>query len=372
MTKRLGEKLKSKAKATEIEQHPLVKKLRSDNARLLKQQQHGVEADRRVLRLESDKRELAARHKSLLGDLAAAERRWELLCGLAEFGRSDSPKFVPHKPRGKATAIAVMNDWHVEEKVDREVVNGKNEHNLQISKARSRKVFQNCVMMLDVARRLSNIRDLVLAALGDFITGYIHEELEESNYLSPSEAILFATEQLCWGIDYLLANTDLEHITIPTCFGNHGRTQKKKRIATGYKNSFEWLMYNFMAMTYRDEPRVTFKIGKGAHNWLDVQGKPIRFQHGDAVRYQGGVGGVSIPLLKAIAQWDKVQVAFVDILAHWHQHLRGRKFILSNCLIGYAPYSIEIKAEWSEPSQTFAVIDRDRDNVVFCEELFCN
>lgn len=38
---------------------------------------------------------------------------------------------------------------------------------------------------------------------GDFITGYIHEELVEDNYLSPTEATILAKELILGGLRHL-------------------------------------------------------------------------------------------------------------------------------------------------------------------------
>jgi len=91
------------------------------------------------------------------------------------------------------------------------------------------------------------------------------------------------------------------------------RSFTKRRIATGYRHSWEWLSYSNLASYYRKRPKITFKVEQGYHNWLDVQGHPIRFHHGDAIRYAGGVGGVTIPLRKKIAQWNKRRQAYLDM-----------------------------------------------------------
>ena len=87
--------------------------------------------------------------------------------------------------------------------------------------------------------------------------------------------------------------------------------------------------------------------------------------------YWGGVGGLTIPVLKSIAQWDKAKRADLDIFGHWHTMIYHRKFIASGCLIGYNAYALRIKADFAEPSQTFAVIDRDRPGAVTVQEIYC-
>lgn len=313
-----------------------------------------------------------AKRKQAENEAHLAALRYEFLNDLGD----EKPELV-FKPRtikhgGKATAIAVLTDWHYEERVDPRTINGLNEYSPAIARQRVKAVFERIVVMLDAERSLSNIRDLVLALLGDFITGYIHDELKEGNYMSPLEASLEVEELLCAGIDYLLKHADVKTITVPTAFGNHARLTKKMGAATAAQNSLEWLMYNHLARYYRHEPRIQWKIERGYHNIVDVQGKRVRFHHGDAIRFNGGVGGVSIPTNKKIAKWDLGGHADLDVFGHWHQHETSSKFIICNCLIGYNAYAQkELGAPFSDPAQTLIVIDRDRPKPVSVKEIFC-
>lgn len=327
--------------------------------------------DTELARVKAERDQALAKLKQAEADLAAAEARQSVLDA---FG--DKPTLKAYKPSsakrgGQATAVIAMTDWHCEERIDASTVNGLNEHNLELAAKKIKYSFEKSIRLLDSARRMSKIDDLVLWLGGDFITGYIHEELEENNYLSPTEACLFVQEHICTGIDFLLTHADAKHITIPTNFGNHGRTTKRMRASTGYKNSYEWLLYHQISRHYRNEPRVTWKIENGYHNWLEIQGKQVRFHHGDGMNYWGGVGGLTIPVLKAIAQWNKAKKADLDIFGHWHTMVYHRQFISSGCLVGYNAYALQIKADFAEPSQTFAVIDRDRPGAVTVQEIYC-
>jgi hypothetical protein len=272
--------------------------------------------------------------------------------------------------RGQATAILCCNDWHVEGCVTRQSVDGANEFNLAIAERRIRKTWQKALFLLDFARKISNIRDLVVWLGGDLINGAIHEELEESNFLGPAEAVLYVQDHVAAGLDLLLREAKVDSITVVTSYGNHGRTTKKRRISTGYRHSWEWLAYSNLARHYRQTPKITFKVEQGYHNWLDIQGHDVRFHHGDAIRYAGGVGGVTIPLRKKTAQWNKRRKAHLDVLGHFHQFIDGWDFVGCGCLVGYDAYALEIGAEFQQPTQTFLVIDRDYGKVLACP-VFC-
>ena len=191
--------------------------------------------------------------------------------------------------KGRASAILCVNDWHAESCVKRESVDGVNEFNLQVADRRIKRTWQKALWLLDFVRNISNVRELVVWLGGDLINGAIHEELQEQNFLGPTEAVLYVQDHIASGLELLLRESRVDHVTVVTAYGNHGRTIPKRRIAMGYRHSWEWLSYSNLASYYRKRPKVTFKVEQGYHNWLDVQGHPICFHHGDAIRYAGGV-----------------------------------------------------------------------------------
>lgn len=275
------------------------------------------------------------------------------------------------KSRSPAMAFLCLSDWHIEETVKPISVNGQNEFNTSIASKRIRNVFARMPTLMKMERAAAEIDTLVVWLGGDLITGYIHEELQESNGLSPTEACLLAQEEVANGLTFLLRHCDFRRIIVVTNYGNHGRTTQKSRISTGYQNSFEWLMYVNLAREFKNEKRIHWQIGRSYHNLLNVYDKYlIRFHHGDSIRYQGGVGGISIPVNKAIAQWNKATPAYLDVFGHWHQWNNALRWISVPCLIGYNAYALSIKADYEDPAQAFFVIDRDR-GLTTAKRVFC-
>lgn len=293
--------------------------------------------DRKVKKQTKELRQLRRKYEHVLKQNEELENTSGILKELEEglTGINLHPVGETKKSKsGKNQAIAFMiaSDWHVEEDVDPDTINGMNEYNMDIAEARSRKFFENGVKIIKNCKTFNDIDTLVLALLGDMITGYIHEELLESNNASPTEAVLFASELIIWGIEYIKANTDLKEIVVPCSFGNHGRTQKQKKVSTSAKNSYEWLMYKNLQRHYKDDPKVEFIVESGYHTYLEVFDKYlIRFHHGDSMRYGGGVGGLTIPVNKAINQWNKIRHAYLDVFGHFHQLRDNGNFIVNGC-----------------------------------------
>jgi hypothetical protein len=323
-----------------------------------------------TLELKRLKHKLALSNKKieeLVQRLNLAEERESFLLELKDY----NPDPIIIKPLDKlvkheATAVALASDWHVEELVEPSTINGMNTYNTTIARQRSVEFFRGILWMIRNSRTGStdeygfNIKNLVLWLGGDLISGYIHEELMESNELSPTEATLFAQDLIVSGIDFLLKHGELEKIIIPCSYGNHGRSTIKRRHSTGAKNSYEWMMYQQLRRLYENEPRVEFVIADGAHVYLGIYDWTIRFHHGDDVKYGGGVGGLTVPLRKAVDSWNIGRYADITCIGHYHQFFDCNFAIVNGSLVGYGPFSLAIKARYEPPMQGFFLIDRDR------------
>ncbi len=310
-------------------------------------------------RLRAEVRELKAQLKSTVADLSDAQAMLDLKREV-----DAAPKPAPIAPREKgpakkreACALVLASDWHIEEEVLPEKVTHRNRYNLEISAQRMTRFFEATRWALDNNRHAFILRDLVMWLGGDLITNYLHDDNKESNLLSPVEAINYAHVNIAEGIRYLLKDPELERIVIPCNDGNHGRLTSKPRAATRRENSIEWLLYVGLAREFKDEPRVQFQIFEGDHVYLDVYERTIRFTHGDSVNYQGGVGGITIPINKAIARWQSVRRADLTCMGHFHQLTSLRDLIINGSLIGYNTFAMRIGAMFEEPAQSFSILD---------------
>lgn len=279
---------------------------------------------------------------------------------------------TPKRQRGNASAILVLSDWHIEEPVYAETVNGVNEYNLEIAERRVKKVFEKALLLLEDARHMARIDELVVALLGDFTTGWLHPENIETNLLAPDPAIHLATDWIEDGLLTLLKHANVGRIRVPTCVGNHGRTTVKPRNSNMMQTSREYSMYLHLRRRLRSCKGLDWEIGESYLNYQEIQGRTVRFHHGDAIKFNGGVGGPTVPILKAEAQWDKGRKADYSFFGHLHQFIPYGRWCMNGSVIGYNPYALKIKADASEPPrQAFAVIDHKQGMTrilpVFCE-----
>lgn len=338
--------------------------------------------------LEKEREELLAKIKVLEASVSrrSAELRHEkrlrkeaerdvVTANLRAATTAINPKpIVPKKfvRGGKVTAVICLNDWHCEETIDPDVINGMNEFNLTIANKRITKAWHNAVKLIDFASNLARVQRLLVWFGGDLVNGTIHEELEETNGLGPTEAKSFIQDQMARGLDFVYKETGLP-IDVVTSVGNHGRTTRRKRHSTAYKHNWEWDAYNVMAdYKYNNHPKINWKIEKSYFNIIEVQKHILRFHHGEDINHRGGIGGPMVNLRKKMLEWSKTfRNIDLDIIGHFHQFSDSNDAVICPALVGYNAYAQFIGAPCQPPQQLFLTIDRERGKTM-CLPIFCD
>lgn len=326
-------------------------------------------ADRKIAQLTQSLDGSQRKYKAALAELESAQQRADAQASLIGM-KPRSLKAGKRRKGAPATAVLVLSDWHIEETVTAESVNHLNEYSLPIARRRVAEIFERAERLIAHERQLVDIDHLVVAALGDFISGHIHEELLETCSMGPMEATREAGELLLGGIERL--RNSFRRMTIVTSHGNHGRSTPKIRVATGSRHSYEHNLYKWLEKSTRGISGLEWQIADGYLNYMDIQGYTVRFHHGDAVKYSSGIGGLSIPMNKAKANWDRSKPSDLDICGHFHTSLyMPYKFLVNGCLIGMSPFGIRIRAEYQPPSQSLLVID-SRHGVTKALQVFAD
>jgi hypothetical protein len=313
---------------------------------------------RELLRLREQLRQAKAENAVLHEEIEIAERRADVVASLQEQRAFEKWEKDRKKSPASHSVILALSDWHFEEVVDREQTNGANEYTAEIAHRRAKHTFQKAAEYWH--RYTKGATELVVAVLGDMLTGFIHPELEETNRISPMEAAFEITDVLNAGLDFLCRETDAKSIAVPCCFGNHSRTTHKRRIKTEWRHSYEYAMYRQMEKSFAKHPKIRVITTRGYHNHLEVQGRVVRFHHGHSFKYGGGVGGITIPVMKKIARWDRSKVADLDVFGHFHslQSGEGFRWICNGSLIGQNEYGADAGFDPTAPQQAFIVYDK--------------
>jgi hypothetical protein len=317
-----------------------------------------VAENRELLRLRGQVRSLTDENRKLLTELDDAERRSSVVESLKQQRAVEKWERDRKNSPGPHSVILALSDWHIEEVVVRDQVYGANAYTPEIARKRVTHTFQKAAEYWE--RYTKGATELVVALLGDFITGFIHEELEETNALSPMQATFEALDMIHSGLEFLEKETKAKNIVVPCCFGNHSRTTKKRRIKTEWRHSYEYAMYERLQTLYASHPKIKVFPARGYMNYVTVQGRLVRFHHGHAIRYGGGIGGITIPTNKLVAGWDRSRKSDLDVFGHFHSQQCGSGFrwICNGSVIGQTEYSADLGCDPTEPKQSFIVFDR--------------
>lgn len=260
------------------------------------------------------------------------------------------------KNKGSGTVVALASDWHVDEIIPKNKVNGLNEHNPDIAKRRAERFFDLLVRFLRIEREETNIDQVVIWLGGDFYTS--SESHGTPVAFDTMTAAMFAQDLLVSGLKFLQEQEPDLKIHIVCSVGNHSRIEKAKpvNIPREQELSIEWMMYHALRQIF---PNISWQIDSSYHSYTKIYDKTVRFNHGHVGwRYNQGLGGVHGPLWKVISQvWDNQIAADLTCCGHYHTLTPAslaRPYMVNGSNVGVSPYGASYGFE--PPAQMFFLI----------------
>jgi len=274
------------------------------------------------------------------------------------------------EPNHHAIAIVHWSDWHVAERVYKSKTNGKNAFNPDICRARVKKLTENTLKLIELSRKHVVIDEMVFVLGGDFITGHLHEELAQTNCMGVTEECYFAQKLLEESVGAVIASAKMKKIRIVCHRGNHGRTTRKMQFKNDYETSFESLMYwNLRDRLTMDGVEWVIPQSDIAYTTL-VKDVDLRTIHGHQIKYQGGIGGVSIPLTKWIIRQNQTRPAIATMLGHFHTFCPAATSSICGSLKGWDEFAQSHGFTFEEPSQLFMLFDCKRRHLTARHPIF--
>jgi hypothetical protein len=300
------------------------------------------------------------------------EKTIDLICLFNDSTHKPKRALVPKSRSTEVIPLIIWSDWHIEEKVERKKALGLNEFNLEIAAQRAAKCAESTVKLIRLARNNSHVRAVSILLGGDFITGDIHQELSETNLLGPAEACILAKNLLVNGLATIAAEKYLERIHVSCVVGNHGRFTKKMQIKNGTEKSFETIIYAELAKTFQDA-RFQWSICRGGVNVTPLTPEfLVRDAHGHQFKYQGGIGGLTIPLTKWVHRLDQSQACNYNRICHYHQYgTPTPRTLMNGSLKGYDEYAAEHGFGYEPAQQAFALLDCSRNRIGGTFPIYC-
>ena len=308
---------------------------------------------------------LETNNKRLVADYEALMDQYDNALLLQEISQAIVPTIDinPSIP-SEAVPIIQYSDWHVEERIEKRTTQGKNEFNPDIAKQRVINLSNNTLKLIRKERQDVTIKKLVVCLGGDFINNYLHEHDVQMNFMSPIEAAIFAKELLVMSLKMIAQDAEVDKIIIMCIRGNHGRLTRRMQTSNDYKMNLEAVLYYMLKNELTDDI-YEWHIPDSELGYIKIFDKLIRSFHGHQVKFQGGVGDLSIPINKLVMKWDKTDKADWNLMHHYHSFWTPtRNTSLNGSLCGWNSYALSLGLQYEPALQTFHLLDQKRSFTV--------
>lgn len=294
---------------------------------------------------------------------ADALREWVGTTKLA-LSELDLPKWVESPKVSGAPGVPTLqlSDLHWGEIVKSSQIGGVNQYNLTIARRRLETVVRGATRLARILSPEMKYPGIVVQMLGDMISGNIHEELQATNEINTMPTVLDLYRQLVPALK-LLADT-FGHVFVPCVTGNHGRDTKKTWAKDRHHTSFDWLLYQFLAIAFEGDKRVSFYVPDSADGLYRVFGVRYLVTHGDQFRAGdsiiGAVGPITRGEQKKLARNVAVGQEYdVMCFGHWHKRMLSGRLRGNGSLKGYDEFAAQNNFGFEEALQNFWLTHAD-------------
>jgi hypothetical protein len=246
-------------------------------------------ADRDVLveRLRSEKADVDAKYAAVLCDRVLEDR---IVTAIDErvpaLPAVDVPPLSHRTPGRSETVVALVSDYHIGEVVSHEETGGLNAYDFDVFCRRWQYHVDSIGGICFGKLTGYDLNTLQVVALGDMVSGIIHEELVETSDGTLMDWLIDGSYVLAQGIRSLAS--EFPEVRVDWHFGNHGRVTQKPRYKRRWVN-YDYLLGHMVARELRDQSNITFTNHKSFWSLIDVQGRPVLNLHGDNIRGWGGI-----------------------------------------------------------------------------------
>jgi predicted phosphodiesterase/transposase len=342
-----------------------------------------MSAEERVVfkTLQAKNRELARMLAEADAKAAQADRFRALSAKLHESPQAP-PKWTVRVPAGKdapGVPVLMLSDWHIGETVDSAQVHGANEFNAAIADRRVKSVIDRVLHLAFHHVKTPEYPGIVVILGGDFVSGWLHEELFRTDWCAPPTAANWCVSRLHAALLRLAEAFGKVHaVCVP---GNHGRLTKKPMAKGGATSCFDHAIYEALSDRLRDDARITWQIPASGDALFQVAGTRFLAMHGHELGVRGGDGliGALGPIMRGAIKTGRAERSLgrdfdVLLLGHFHQSIwqPHSGLVVNGTLKGFDEYSRMQRYSFAPPTQSlFFVHPRFGCNLpfnVFCDE----
>jgi hypothetical protein len=250
-----------------------------------------------------------------------------------------------------------LGDWHIGETVDPGQMHGVNAFNADVSDARVRRLVDRVLLLAFKHMHAPEYPGAVIILGGDFVSGWLHEELVATDWCTPLQAMRWCVSRLRWVLDRLTeAFGRLYVVAVP---GNHGRLMKRTPGKLSAFQSFDWLIYGMLQDGLADHPQITMAVPNEGEWLFQVAGTRYLVMHGHELGVKGGDGiiGAIGPIMRGATKVGRSERSILRhfdtlVLHHFHQHLWLPGVIVNDTFKGFDEWARKQRYNFSAPSQT--------------------
>jgi hypothetical protein len=124
------------------------------------------------------------------------------------------------------------------------------------------------------------------------------------------------------------------------------------------RRNWDWLIGQWIAREFKDDPRVTFDIPDSPDVPIDLFGTRLMMNHGNETGGGGGIGGIWPPLMRMLSKKKNRTPFDTLVMGHWHSYVHAPEqgLIVNGSLKGYDEYSRDHNFSPERPQQALWVV----------------
>lgn len=302
-----------------------------------------------------------AKLKEAIGNIAGLQERIKELEWTANASYEPAEWSLPVRAPRKREHMPYLftSDFQIGEVIQAEETEAGYGFNSDIFRSRYRRMIDTTIYLsLEHSGKEWKFPGIIYVRGGDTISGGIHDELRDTDDLTPIEAVECAFEEESAGIDKLADAFGKVDVKAPGAAGNHDRTTFKPRTKNVSAHSYDRLIGGMLRRHFRTDKRVTFQVSQSFDVRFPIYKLNILVTHGDRIGSRGGQGfiGPAATILRGAQKVIMEQAALgfpvdrVDV-GHYHTPFYMDWCLSNGCMPGYSEYAKSFRMRPSPPTQ---------------------
>lgn len=326
------------------------------------QQTRTVEEDAALLRAQQRDRYSASKLRDVMAEMTRLEDELRRLKWASNAGFVPAEWTMPGRVVGKSEHIPYLHtsDFQAGEVIRADETEAGYGYDTEIFRRRYRMLIETTIRLcFDHAGGSWKYPGIIYTRGGDAISGGIHEELRDTDDMTPIEAVQCVFEEEAAGIRHLAEAFGKVDVKSPDAAGNHDRTTFKPRSKNASGHSYDMLVSFMLQREFKKDKRVSFQTSKSFDVVYPIYDKTVLLTHGDRMGSSGGQGfiGPAATILRGAQKVISEQAALgriidrVDI-GHFHTFLYYVWVLCNGSLPGYSEYAKSFRMRPQDPIQT--------------------